>query len=144
MKNPSKIERRWRWSLYAGAALLLHSGAGLGWGPLAEAPAWAQAWQVWLRPLHGALALLALAGLGALAGHVLAGWGARRNRVMGSLLLATLAVLAVSAWMLYYASPGPARDLASRAHACLGYALLPLLALHIVTGRASKAAGGRR
>jgi hypothetical protein len=137
MKKISKIAVGGRWAIYGGAGALLLSGLALAWEPGMEAPAWTAALQALARQAHGALAMLALLGLGALAGHVSTGWTRRKNLVAAGVLLAVLGGLIVSAWLLYYASPGALRDGASVAHAWLGYALVPVLVAHVVRGRAS-------
>jgi hypothetical protein len=141
MKKSGKIAGIGRWSIYALAAALLLSGLLLVWEPRQDAFAGAASAQALGRQVHGALAMLALLGLGALAGHVSVGWTTRQNRAAGVLLVSALLILTVSAWMLYYASPGPLRDGASRIHLWLGCALAPLLALHVALGRASARKG---
>jgi hypothetical protein len=137
MKKSGKIAGLGRWSIYGLAAALLLSGLLLAWQPSQDASGWAASAQALGRQVHGALAMLALLGLGALAGHVSVGWSTRKNRAAGISLISILLALAISAWMLYYASPGSLRDGASRIHTWLGCALLPMLAAHVVLGRAS-------
>jgi hypothetical protein len=89
--------------------------------------------------VHGATAFAALFALGAMsAHHVRRGWALKRNRLMGSLLTALLALLVVSGYALYYLVSDDSHAAVSVLHWVLGLALAPMLIVHIVTGRRSR------
>jgi hypothetical protein len=95
--------------------------------------------------VHGATAFAALFALGAMsASHVRRGWALNRNRLMGSVLIALLALLIVSGYALYYLVSDDTHAPVSMLHWVLGVGLGPLLVLHIVTGRRSREATNRQ
>jgi hypothetical protein len=94
--------------------------------------------------VHGATAFATLFALGAVsAHHVRRGWALNRNRLMGSLLIALLALLIVSGYALYYLVSDDTHASVSVLHWVLGLALAPLLIVHVVTGRRSRGAVDR-
>jgi len=100
--------------------------------------------------VHGATAFATLFALGAVSAyHVRRGWALKRNRVMGSVLVAAFTLLTISGYALYYLVSDSSHAPVSVLHWVLGLALAPLLILHIVTGRRSRglvpvAAAGHR
>jgi len=89
--------------------------------------------------VHGATAFAALFALGAMsAHHVRRGWALKRNRLMGSMLIAEFALLILSGYALYYLVGDSTRAPVSVLHWAFGLALAPMLILHIVMGRRSR------
>lgn len=86
-----------------------------------------------------AMALLVLAGA-ASALHSASAWRQRRNRVSGTLVAASLAILAVTGYFLYYLGDERARSLASATHWVVGLACVAFLAVHAWLGRRSEPA----
>ena len=85
----------------------------------------------WSLKLHGLFAFGALWTLGLLWGvHVVNGWGTRRRRWSGSLVLGALGLLTVSGWLLYYAGSDQVRGVVSILHWAIGLAALPLYLAH--------------
>lgn len=132
----ARLGRPRRWGLYAISGLLWASGGAWiaahyllvtpgEYGPR-KSPL-----EGWSLIAHGALAMAALWMFGLLWGvHVQAGWAQRRGRWSGGLLFATVCVLVVTGYGLYYLGDEQARDLASLAHWLLGLAGLPLFLGH--------------
>ena len=86
--------------------------------------------------LHGMTAMIALVLLGAMIPlHVQRSWRAGKNRITGSVMVATNAVLVVTASGLYYAGSDQLRTLVADAHIAAGLALPALIVTHIVIGR---------
>ncbi len=130
-----------RGPIHAVAAVVLASG--LAWLALHSAPErWVAAGaslalQAQLLKLHGAAAMLALVGLGAvLASHALPALRRPRNRVAGILLLSAVAALALTGWCLYYVGDEDLRAWASDGHIAIGAAAALLFLWH--AGRAKK------
>ncbi|HYG05931.1 MAG TPA: hypothetical protein VD865_05910 [Stenotrophomonas sp.] len=89
----------------------------------------------WLA-LHGASALGMAAILGLLwLPHVRPGWRNRRNHRSGSVLLASLLVLAASGWGLYYLGNEGVRAWLASAHWILGLGVIIALPWHVWRGR---------
>ncbi len=89
--------------------------------------------------VHGAMAFGILLTLGAMgAYHVRRGWGLRRNRASGSLVVAACTVLVATGYALYYLVTDDSRTPVSIAHWGLGLAFAPLLIVHIARGRRSR------
>lgn len=118
--------RHERWTYWILALLFLTGVAwiALHYGPADNGPdgAWRPA-QAWALRLHGAAAMAALVALGSLlAQHVPSAWRLRRNLASGIAMLACVAVLAVTGWLLYYASGEETRAWSSYLHMALGLA----------------------
>jgi len=136
-----KLSRRHeRWT-YAILGLVYLSGVAwmvLRYGVIGDRPiedGWRIA-QAWLLRGHGAAAMLALVAAGSmLAAHVPSGWKLRRSVASGIGMLATLGVLAVTGWLLYYASGEAARAWSSWIHMALGAAGPLALVWHLVARR---------
>jgi hypothetical protein len=89
--------------------------------------------------IHGAAAFAILLALGAMgAYHVRRGWGLRRNRGSGSVVVVVCAVLVITGYALYYLVTDASRTPISVLHWGLGLALVPLLVAHIALGRRSR------
>jgi hypothetical protein len=136
-----------RWALYGVFAVLIASGAW--WlavhyeGQLI--PTWNDelrrlALEAWSMRVHGAAALVTLVCVGAmLTNHARRGWTLARNRGSGATVIAAFLVLTLTGYALYYLVSDVSRPPVSMVHWGLGLALVPLLALHIVLGRRSRA-----
>ena len=108
-------------------ALLALLATGLAWEWFDPGP-----WAAFLMKVHGALAMLALVLLGTLATHhIPAGWASLKNRWSGVLLVAALAWLVASGYLLYYAGAESLRLFASQSHLWLGLAACVVVAFHI-------------
>jgi hypothetical protein len=83
-----------------------------------------------------AMALLVIVGAAA-ALHVPTGWREGRNRASGATLSVVLAVLLITALLLYYAGDDRLRGAASLVHWGLGLATVGVLALHVWLGALS-------
>ena len=126
---------RWqRWAAWGGVAGLFLSGLALAlparMDPEGLSPFWDGLKQQGSR-LHGALAMAFLVVLGALYPHVRDGLKARRNTAWGVALLASLGVLILTGWCLYYL---PLNGVAA-VHLWVGVALPLLIFLHAAKGR---------
>lgn len=98
----------------------------------------------WWLKLHGAAAMAFLLVLGTLVrGHVRLGWKLHQNRLSGSTLLATNALLAATGWALYYVGGESVRAWVSVLHWGLGLAAPALILVHVVRGRQAVAAARR-
>lgn len=136
-----------RWALYATIAALIGSGAwwlGVRYAPsvfVGQRDDFARLGQEALAlKVHGATAFATLFALGAMSAyHVRLGWALKRNRVMGSVLAATFALLIATGYALYYLVSDSSHAPISVLHWALGLGLAPILILHIVTGRRSRA-----
>jgi hypothetical protein len=138
------IPHRRKAALYTALGVLF--GSGILWlifhyflmraGAFGPEPHPLEAW--WLR-LHGASAFAALWFAGLLWGtHVRPGLLQPRWRASGIMILVVLAALAISGYLLYYASDDRLRDIVRLVHWLSGLALaLPLL-IHIIGIRRSK------
>ncbi len=140
-RNALQLSRRHKAALYATLLLLFASGAAWPlldrfatvqdeFGGLAKHPA-----QAWTLTLHGAAAALTLLLLGTLLPiHIKRGWQARWNLPSGLALSASLAILTLSGYALYYLGGETKRAVSSNIHLWLGLALPALLLWHIARG----------
>ena len=114
-----------RFALYALFGALL--ATGIAREALSPGPATTLVMQV-----HGAAAMLMLVVLGMLLiQHVPAGWAAGTNRKSGGLMLSSLAWLAVSGYLLYYAGGEVLRSYAAQSHLWVGIAAGGVVGWHI-------------
>ena len=138
------IPHRRKAALYCALAALL--GTGILWlifhyflqvrGEFGPQPHALEVW--WLR-LHGASAFVALWFAGLLWGtHAQPGLRQTRWRVSGIAILALLALLALSGYLLYYASDDALRDLVRLLHWLTGLGLAIPLLIHVLGIRRSK------
>jgi hypothetical protein len=102
-------------------------------GPFGSRPHGLEAW--WLR-LHGAFGFASLWLLGLLWGaHIAHAWSTRRKRWSGSLLLAGLAWLVVSGYLLYYLGDDALRADAALLHWTFGLACPAIFLTHRLARR---------
>jgi hypothetical protein len=145
LHTPHNRPRPWqRRATDACGAMLLLTGAvwlPLHYGRGDELPLPAEAWAL---RLHGAAAFVALFMLGVLAAaHVPHGWRAtargrgRPQRRWGLLLCGLAALLATSAYALYYFAPDNVRPALGGAHSAAGAAMALALWAHRRAGRRS-------
>jgi hypothetical protein len=132
--NPS-----FRRSLYAAFATLFLTGAAwlvADWQKnISSDEIWQQA-AASLLMVHGGAAMVTLVLLGVLIPvHLLRAWRRGHNRISGSVTAGLNAVLAVTAFGLYYLGSETVRPWMSWIHIIIGFALPLLLALHIFLGR---------
>ena len=86
--------------------------------------------------LHGGTAMVALLFLGALVPlHMRLAWRAKRNRVMGAIMVALNATLILTAFALYYLGSETLRPWMSNIHWYVGLMFPLLLSLHVALGR---------
>jgi hypothetical protein len=84
-------------------------------------------------------AMIVLVLLGALIPlHVQRAWRAGKNRGSGFVMVATNAILVVTAAGLYYAGADLLRSVVADIHIAVGLALPALIITHIVLGRRSR------
>jgi hypothetical protein len=94
------------------------------------------AWQAPMLLLHGAIAFAALLMIGAmLFSHVPTAWRTMRSRWHGLTLAASLCVMLLTAWCLYYLGNDAARTWAANVHLVVGLSLPAQVAWHVVLGR---------
>ncbi len=117
-----------RYALYTIAALMFASG--VTW--LAARSVGLDGWlKTYSLRVHGGAAMALLVLIGAAAAlHSAKAWRERKNRISGVLLSATLALLIVTGYLLYYLGDESARSVASIVHWAIGLALPVALAGH--------------
>ncbi len=97
--------------------------------------------EVWWLRLHGLSAMVMLIVAGTLLPiHVRVGWHMRRNRMLGSVIVAIMLLLTVSAYALYYGDE-ETRPYVSMFHWIIGLGAPALLVWHIVSGRKTRPTG---
>ena len=137
--SPLRLESRFRGVLYAVASALLVTGAA--WllvdrlKPIDLTETWQKA-AAYLLMLHGGAAMLMLLLLGALIPvHVAVAWRRGKNRITGSMMLVSNAVLIATAFALYYSGSETWRHQASVFHIGFGLGLPVLWAVHVWRGK---------
>jgi len=134
-----RLNRSFRYSVYAIFALLLVSGAGWFAADWQKGAPGDDIWQQFaanMLMLHGGAAMLALLALGALLPlHLLRAWRVGKNRVSGSFVAGFNAVLVLTAFGLYYLGSDVVRPWMSWIHIAAGLAISTMLPLHIMLGR---------
>ena len=136
----SPTHRRW---LYLVSALLFLSGALWWLADFAVQRQWpgesfGRGSKPWLLKTHGGAAMAFLIVLGTLwPNHIRRAWQAGQNRISGSGLLTTLAVLILTGYGLYYLGDERWRDGAAMLHDSVGWLVGGVLAVHIYFGRHS-------
>jgi MFS family permease len=140
--SPLRLAPYFRWLVYVLFAALLVSGCvWLILDQLKDTEA-GEVWQVMaanLLMVHGGVAMATLIAIGALIPtHFARAWRARRNRTMGSIMVAVNVILIVTAFGLYYAGSDALRPWMSDTHIVAGLCLPGLLVFHIVSGRRSR------
>jgi hypothetical protein len=118
------------------AALFVTGAAWLAADALKEGD---EAWQAVaanLLMIHGGASMAILLLIGALFPlHVRRGWRSNMNRASGSVMLATNALLIVTAFGLYYSGSGALRAWTGNLHIAVGFGLPVLVFVHVVLGR---------
>lgn len=95
--------------------------------------------QQWWLKLHGLAAMAALIIFGSLlSGHIRRAWQHHQNRISGGSMVALMVCLTLTGYALYYFGGEATRPIISAAHWIIGIAALPLLVLHILSGRRSR------
>ena len=90
----------------------------------------------WMMKIHGGAAMLTIYLLGSmLYSHMLNAWQRRRNRASGGIAAATLLLLALTGYGLYYFGGDPLRRGTEWLHWVFGFATPLLLWWHIRRGR---------
>ncbi len=101
---------------------------------------WCDPWLVesWSMKLHGAVAMLAMFGLGTIFhSHLRAAWRQQRNHISGLVMASTLLLLIISGYGLYYFTDD-ARQWSEWTHWATGFGLPVLLLAHSLIGRRSR------
>ncbi len=137
-----RLNPPFRYGLFAALAALFLSGAfWLVADQLKDTPD-GETWQAVaanLLMIHGGTAMVALLLLGALFPlHIRLSWRAAHNRVTGTIMVVTGAILIVTAFGLYYSGSETLRPAASWIHTVVGLALPIFVLVHILTGRRSR------
>lgn len=97
--------------------------------------------RVWALRAHGAAAMATLVAVGTLlAVHVPGGWRLRSNLRSGIGMLAVMALLVLTGWLLYYASGETLRAWSSWVHIAIGAAAPLGLVWHLAYRRRAKTA----
>lgn len=138
-----KLERWHRRSIYATGVLLLLSGAA--WlvlhyflRPQSEFGESVNPLEPWTMKLHGAAAMASLFFVGSLLHlHVRRALRAGRNVVTGWAMIATLSVLTLTGYGLYYVAGESDRPVWSLLHWSIGFAVTVLFVVHVLVGRRS-------
>lgn len=138
-----RLERWQRRAIYATGAVLLASG--VAWlvlryflRPVSEFGETVNPFEPWAMKLHGLAAMVALFFLGSLIHvHIRRALKSGRNLVTGWAMIATLLLLALTGYGLYYVAGEADRPLWSAVHWIVGLAVAVLFVLHIVVGRKS-------
>jgi hypothetical protein len=134
-----RLELPFRYAIYAAFTLLFLSGAAWLVADQLKDESGAEVWQqVSANSLmiHGGAAMLALLLIGALFPlHIGRAWRAKKNRLTGSTMVASNAMLIATAFGLYYLGSEEIRPWASDVHIAFGMSLPLLLLMHIKAGR---------
>jgi cytochrome b561 len=139
-----RLEPGFRFLTYAVFATLVVTGVVWLFADLLKSPEgeFEQMVAADMLTLHGLMAMIALVLIGAMIPlHIQRSWRAGNNRVSGAIMIGVNAILAATAWGLYYAGSDLLRTFAADVHIAVGLALPGLVICHIVLGRRS---GARR
>ena len=140
MERSTRLAASLRYSFYATGLALLATGAAWLYMRYGISAATLPRGSLSLAmKVHGAAAMAALALVGAVTAlHVKGAWQEGRNIASGVLLAATLLVLAMTGYLLYYSGDETLRAQASAAHWILGVAAPLGLWWHAAAGAASR------
>jgi hypothetical protein len=134
-----RLDRAFRYALYAAFLVLFVTGAGWLLADRMKDAASGEAWQTAAADLlmaHGGAAMAILLLLGALVPlHVRPGWRMRKNRTTGTLMVTANGAFILTGFALYYAGVDVARAWASWIHTAIGLVFPILLLIHITIGR---------
>ncbi|MGI8889532.1 MAG: hypothetical protein ACR2G0_01955 [Chthoniobacterales bacterium] len=143
-RNSIQLSRRHEWVVYGVSALVFATGSVWAWlhyfgmtpGEFGEvSPA-----ETWILKAHGGAAMAMLIMLGTLFPmHVKFAWRARRNLRTGLSLCALLFLLIMTGYGLYYAGGEHLRAWTSSVHLWIGLLFVPVIALHAICGKRSRA-----
>jgi hypothetical protein len=90
----------------------------------------------WMLRFHGLAMIVSLLGVGTLlVVHVWKGWAHRHQRLVGCVLLAAVALLVLTGYLLYYVGNEEDRSWVSLVHWLLGVALPVVFIIHYRRGR---------
>jgi hypothetical protein len=139
-----RLERWHRRSLYATVLVLFLSGAA--WliaryflRPVTEFGETVHPIEPWSMKLHGASVMVVLFFLGSLLNsHLRRAVKSRRNLTSGWSLIATMVVLIVTGFVLYYLAGENDRPFWSLVHWALGLAVPVIIFIHVLVGRRSR------
>jgi uncharacterized membrane protein len=93
-------------------------------------------WLLTLAKIHGAGAFIALISIGMIiSSHIPVGWRTGKNRTSGILIFASLTIMIVTAWGLYYIGTDEWRQLFAWLHVFAGCFLPVSIILHIRSGK---------
>lgn len=138
-----RLERWHRRGIYATGAVLLASG--VAWlvlrytmRPIGEFGETVHPLEPWSMKLHGAAAMAALFLVGALVHvHIRRALKAGCNVVTGWAMIATMLLLTVTGYGLYYLADESGRPVWSALHWAVGLAAVVLSVVHVLAGRRS-------
>jgi hypothetical protein len=134
-----RLELPFRYAIYTVFTLLFLSGAAWLIADQLKEGSSAEIWQqVSANSLmiHGGAGMVALMLLGALFPlHIGRAWQAKKNRLTGSTMVASNAMLIATAFGLYYLGSEELRPWASDVHIAFGMVLPLLLLVHVKAGR---------
>lgn len=143
-RGPTRLPQWQEWAVYIGVGVL--GATGIAWLSLdwwvrieGEFGAEHHPAQHWLLVAHGVGAYLFVIVIGAMIPvHMVMGWRTRRNLISGLSLAGFCAALGLSALCLYYVGDELFRGWASTVHWIVGLAFIPMAAIHIIKGLASR------
>jgi len=138
-----KLERWHRRSIYATGIVLLLSGAA--WlllhyflRPMSAFGEGVNPLEPWAMKLHGAAAMATLFLVGSLLHlHVRRALRAGRNTLTGWAMIATLSMLTLTGYGLYYVAGESDRAVWSLLHWSVGFVVAVLFVVHVLVGRRS-------
>lgn len=131
-----------KWALYLSLGMLTASGIAwlIAYYLLATTTDYGvtpSPWQPWSLMIHGAFAPVFLVIFGMLIPtHISRAFKTRLNLTSAMLLLAGLAALVVSGYLLYYCGDESLRSLSSVTHSSIGLLIVPTLTFHVIRGKA--------
>ncbi len=139
-----RLERWHRRCIYATCLVLVLSGAG--WllaryflRPAGQFGEVVHPLEPWAMKVHGAGAMAMLFFLGSLMNsHIRRALKAGRNLASGWSMIATMALLTITGFGLYYVAGDSDRPIWSLLHWALGFGLAALIMVHVLAGRASR------
>jgi hypothetical protein len=139
LHHGTRLDDLRRRALYALIAALVASGAVWLYVHLRSAEdAMPSPLEPWMMKIHGAAAMLTIYLAGTmLYGHMVNAWRRRRNRSTGGVAAATIFLLALSGYGLYYFGGEELRRATEWLHWIFGFAAPLLLWWHISRGRRS-------
>jgi hypothetical protein len=96
----------------------------------------------WMMKAHGFFLIPALLGIGGMfVAHIPKGWSHNQQRIVGTALCITLALLVASGYLLYYLGDETARAWTSLAHWAVGLGLPAIFLWHYLNGLSARRRG---